>query len=133
MLLWRHKSDIARALDIEIPPTLLARAESELRARGRDAGVRRKLAAQVVTSWLVLRSSRCPLVACSDVIGSNVADILVWKAARSLQLALLSELQRDCSHRPMGKRFAAESPTASSQGTFGLKVRHHRSISGIGG
>jgi hypothetical protein len=67
-----------------------------------------------------------------------VADNETWarnigKRPASFQLALLSELQRDCSHRPMGKRFAAESPTASSQGTFGLKVRHHRSISGIGG
>jgi hypothetical protein len=27
MLLWRHNSDITRALDIEIPPTLLALAD----------------------------------------------------------------------------------------------------------
>jgi hypothetical protein len=26
-----------------------------------------------------MKSSRCPLVACSDVIGSNVTDILMWQ------------------------------------------------------
>jgi hypothetical protein len=26
-----------------------------------------------------MRSSRCPLVACSDVMGSSVTDILVWQ------------------------------------------------------
>src|SRR5262252_4989651 len=26
-----------------------------------------------------MRSSRCPLVACSDIIGSSVTDFLVWK------------------------------------------------------
>ena len=26
-----------------------------------------------------MRSSRCPLVACSDVIGSSVTDILMWQ------------------------------------------------------
>jgi hypothetical protein len=73
------------------------------------------------------------LVACSDVIGSNVADILVWKAARSLQLALLSELQGIAATAPWEKDLPLSRLPQAAQGTFGLKVRHLRSISGIGG